>query len=396
MMATFDAVAWLGAEVLSSIGKPIVLGKGLVAALEAAAKDGTLTEMDVPLDGSLDEGSFKDFGKTMMAVAKHGATVLKTTLDEIDFIRFELWLKGKYLDGKTSSSGKVMAMEPAMRAKMDADMLAQGMQDWPELAFTELSLWLCRPVGHDETAGFQYNSPPSSMDGAKVAKKNGQRNFDQVLEKALESGDITQLDTWMMTLSQRCSTSPASPYAGRASNLFNTWWNKAKRLGNARAIAWYCTEYRMSYVGRGLPKESDPELLALASKEAATAATTLKDLKRPVAGTDTSSDVGSETTLSSALMSSVSSPGVSAQLEKMISTTSAVMESVSGLAERLSKLEAGGGGGGSGSGAVPPGSREPPPGGCLICHSLRHRMEKCSKLPRHIKEALKKTPGDDE
>ena len=357
-MATFDAVNWLGAEVLSSIGKPIALSKGLVAALEAAAKDGTLTELDVPVDGSLDEGMFKDFGKTMMAVAKHGATVLKDTLSEIDFIRFELWLKGKYLDGKKSSNGKDLVMEPAMRAKMDADMLAQGMQDWPELAFTELSLWLCRPVGHDETAGFQYNSPPSSMDGAKVAKKNGQRNFDQVLEKALETGDITQLDTWMMTLSQRCSTSPASPYAGRASNLFNTWWNKAKRLGNARAIAWYCTEYRMSYVGRGLPKESDPELLALASKESITTTYTtasLKDLKRPAGGTDTSSEVGSETTLSSALMSSVSSSGVSVQLEKMISTTSAVMDSVSGLADRLSKLEAGGGGGGGGGGGVPPG-----------------------------------------
>jgi hypothetical protein len=72
------------------------------------------------------------------------------------------------------------------------------MKEWPELALTELSLWLCRPVGQEECNGFQYNSPPSSMDGAKVAKKNGQRNFDQVLEKAMESGDITQLDTWMM------------------------------------------------------------------------------------------------------------------------------------------------------------------------------------------------------
>jgi hypothetical protein len=35
-----------------------------------------LTELDVPLDGSLDESKFKDFGKTMMVVAKHGATVL--------------------------------------------------------------------------------------------------------------------------------------------------------------------------------------------------------------------------------------------------------------------------------------------------------------------------------
>jgi hypothetical protein len=85
-MATFDAVAWLGAEVLSSIGKPIALSKGLVAALEASAKDGTLTELDVPLDGSLDEGKIKDFGKTMLAVAKHGATVLKETLSEVDFI----------------------------------------------------------------------------------------------------------------------------------------------------------------------------------------------------------------------------------------------------------------------------------------------------------------------
>jgi hypothetical protein len=136
--ATFDAVNWLGGEVLSSIGKPIALSKELVAALEASAKDGTLTELDVPAeDGSLDDIKFKDFGKTMMAIAKHGATVLKGALTEIDCARFEQWLKGKYLDDRASSNGKDLVMEPAMKAKMEASMLAQGMNDWPELAFPE-------------------------------------------------------------------------------------------------------------------------------------------------------------------------------------------------------------------------------------------------------------------
>ena len=46
-MATFDVDAWLGVEVLSIIGKPIVLHSRILDSLKNSAADGTLAEDDV-------------------------------------------------------------------------------------------------------------------------------------------------------------------------------------------------------------------------------------------------------------------------------------------------------------------------------------------------------------
>ena len=219
--------------------------------------------------------------------------------------------------------------KPEKTPELLADLAAQGMASWDDLAFLELSLYLGRPAGKGERQGFVHNAPPTVMDGVRSAKKaHSAVNFDAVLEKALETGDISAASTWMMTLSQRCSSSPASPYAGKAANRFNTWWSKALRLNEGRAIAWYAREYRMAKMGRGLPVESDPELLALASQkhvsvDAARDLSSLAKLKAPSevgTVTDTSSVTGS----SLSGLTSASESAISGQLEKLVSITSTV------------------------------------------------------------------------
>jgi hypothetical protein len=392
-MATFDVKGWLGVEVISSVGKPLTVAKEIVVALDAAAQDGTFTEMDVPAkDGMLDEAAFLEFAKLMKVMLEHGVTVAKNTINPVDGTRFASWLKARFLDDRTTADKKGPVLDEKQKKEMEADMSAQGMSEWPELAFAELSLFLGRPVGRMECDGFEYNGPPTSMSGAKVAKKNGVKNFDQLLEEAFAGSEITRVDAWMQLLAQRCSTSPASPFAGRASNLYNTWWNKAKRLGNARAIAWYCIEYRMSYLGRGLPKESEPELLALAAKEASPPTSSLKDLRMtPHANSETATEVGGDSSISgSSVGPSASQISMNGQLEKILSTTSAVMDGMAALAERVAKIE-------SGTGSETPEGRSGrrPPGSCLICHSTTHQISNCPQLPIGMKNKLKKAKEDE-
>ena len=82
-MATFDVKGWLGVEVISSVGKPLTVAKEIVVALDAAAQDGTFTEMDVPAkDGMLDEAAFLEFAKLMKVMLEHGVAVAKNTVEE--------------------------------------------------------------------------------------------------------------------------------------------------------------------------------------------------------------------------------------------------------------------------------------------------------------------------
>ena len=167
-----------------------------------------------------------------------------------------------------------------MTKELKDNLEAQGMSSFDDLTFVELSWFLGRPCGPAERADGAYNTPATCMVGAKTAKKNGAPNVDAILATALTTGDIGPYNSWMLNLTQRCAVSTASPFASKAANLYSTFHSKALRLKDGRAIAWYCIEYRAYRVGRGIPDDSDPELLALAQNEAAHVAlgSPLKDL----------------------------------------------------------------------------------------------------------------------
>ena len=139
-----------------------------------------------------------------------GAKLTKpaTVLLETDALRFECWLKGRYMDDVQLKTPK---REQTMTPELRADMDAQGMTDFDDLAFVELTVHLGRPAGPLERIGGAHNSPPTTMDGARTAKKHGAPNFDQVVAAALESGSIDRINSWIMNLTQRCTNSRSSP-----------------------------------------------------------------------------------------------------------------------------------------------------------------------------------------
>lgn len=266
-----DVGAWLGAkEVLNELGNPIKLSSRVTESLVEIAKDGTLSENDIPADGAvLDESSFATFAKSLKTLLADGAKAKGVNLLGVDIMRFEEYLKGRYMeDVVLKTPKKEQIMTPELRDDLDA----QGMVDFDALAFLELSLYLGRPASQLERIGAAHHSPPTTMDGARTAKKHGATNLDTLVAAALESGDISKINSWMINLTQRCTNSKACAFAPLAANLINTWWSKACRLKEGRAIAWYVSEYRSTYVGRGLPVDIDTEILTLAREESSSVA----------------------------------------------------------------------------------------------------------------------------
>ena len=389
-----DVDAWLGVDVLNELGKPIRFSDRVINSLKEVVKDGTLDENDVPADGAvLDEDDFKKFARSMLALLADGSKLKSPpiVLLDTDALRFETWLKGRYTEDVQLKTPK---REQTMTPELKSDMDAQGMTEFDDLAFTELTVHLGRPAGPLERVDGAHNSPPTTMAGARTAKKHGAPNFDQVVAAALEASSIDRINSWIMNVTQRCTNSRASPFAPKAANLINTWWSKALRLKDPRVIAWYVTEYRAAYVGRGFPVEIDTEILALARAEAAPAAKVFGE----AALKSGSSDAGSTASGYSALGSSASGVGQE-QSDKLVAQLTSFGEILTSLQSRLSSLEAGGGGGGGGAGAgggAAAGPRERPPGSCFICHSMDHKIDKCPMLPFHIKASLKKTKGKGE
>ena len=388
-----DADAWLGVEVISPAGTAIELGPRIDAAIRAAIDGKALQSSDVPAEGVLVEDALFDAMYTVLQAALgDGAKIAKVQVLSSDVARYRLWLEGRYKVKKDVPS-KPEDVAQELTDELKEDLRLQGMSAFDDIKFVELSLFLGRPVSKLERSGGAYNAPPTMMTGAIAARKSGAKTFDDLLERCYKSNDLAAVDTWINTLSHRCTTSQASPYAGQAANRFRTWWSKACRLNAPRAVLWYVMEYRANHPGRGLPFLSDPELLALADRRLLSdgdAAITLSQLatsKAVPASTDGGSTV-SGVTSSSGLGSSISS-SQSATLDRLANTIGAMSDGLASITSRLDRLEEGGAKG-------EPGGADRPPGSCFICHSTKHRIQKCPKLPKDMKDAMKAfSSGDD-
>ena len=388
-----DAQIWLGFEVLSPAGLPIELGNRIEVAIEAAIKGAALSENDVPKDDVLlEDAQFELVFTVLKAALVDGASLAKSPVLTSDVARYRLWLEGRYKVKKEPPS-KPEDVAQELTEELKEDLKVQGMSTFDDMKFVELSLHLGRPVSKLERTGGAYNAPPTMMSGAVAARKSGAKTFDDTLEKCYKANDITAADTWINTLSHRCTTSQSSPYAPQASNRYRTWWSKACRLQSPRAIIWYVMEYRANHPGRGLPLLSDPELLALADRRQITdgdAALTLSQLSSSKTG-HSMSDVASTvsgSSVSSGLGSSVSS-SQSAALDRVTNSLSSLADGMASISSRLDRLEEGG----STRSVGGVSSDERPSGSCFICWKTDHRIQQCPKLPKDMKDALRLAAG---
>ena len=275
-MSTFDAAAcaaWLGVKVVIvgvDTGLPARLVKLLVEAFDA----GLFDENDVPeptdVLGAEDiKARLLVWGAVIEDACKI-STPAKLVLAS-EKLRFGAWFSALY-QGTVSmnSSSKLVVITP----EIDADLKAQHMATIGELAAFELVLALGRPVGLEETEGFNYGNPYMHMAGAirsaKVNKGSGRgKTLDTLLSDALLTGDKGEVKRFFTDLCHRLTSSNLVPYYARAAIQILTFVSKAD-LNIRDELSWtlYMIEYRQTYMGRGLPVAFDVEL-AIAAKETA-------------------------------------------------------------------------------------------------------------------------------
>jgi hypothetical protein len=275
-MSTFDAAAcaaWLGVKV-PIVGVDTGLPARLVKLLVEAFDAGLFDENDVP--GPTDVLGAEDIKARLLvwgAVIEDAckiSTPAKPVLAS-EKLRFGAWFCALY-QGTVSmnSSSKLVVITP----EIDADLKAQHMATIGELAAFELVLALGRPVGLEETEGFNYGNPYMHMAGAirsaKVNKGSGRgKTLDTLLSDALLTGDKGEVKRFFTDLCHRLTSSNLVPYYARAAIQILTFVSKAD-LNIRDELSWtlYMIEYRQTYMGRGLPVAFDVEL-AIAAKETA-------------------------------------------------------------------------------------------------------------------------------
>ena len=225
------------------------------------------------------------------------------------------------------------------------------MPDLNTLLFVELSKELGRPVGASETEGGAYRSPPTIMKGATAAKKAAPagsfRTYTSVIQSAKESGDLRELEEWIMRLAMKLQ-SHSHPYAATYAMRSQARWQNARmKLRHPLAIIKYYAEAHVEEMGRGEPfgAELDAAMSISALSEGMMAMATL-----PLGSLASSSNSGALSTASGSTLGGSASQASSAassqlramssQLGEVISGLKALSDENATLRKRFEKLEA--------------------------------------------------------
>ena len=171
-----------------------------------------------------------------------------------------MWLSrfvggGEKLDGaKDGTASKKIA--PASK-QCTEDMAAQGASSPGDIAFLELTLALARSVGEGELDGWQYKGPVQLAAGASKVKKWGIKTYDDVLDEANKSGDLTRVAGHISTVVEVLSQSD-HPFASQAASRILNHYQKACRNFNNKPgpTLFYLRECRllkMAWGARRLP-----------------------------------------------------------------------------------------------------------------------------------------------
>lgn len=181
---------------------------------------------------------------------------VKGTCLASDRMRLQAWLRARY---HTTAAQDVISVE----CQDDMDM--QDMSARQDLFGLELCIFLGRAVSASELKGGAYGSPATSMDGAVRAKKSSanvqSHNIDQIIAKAVDTGETQALERHWTDLAHRISVSKLLPYNGVGATRVLTFHQKAKdNMATDLGYAIYMAETRQKYQGRGLPLAALPTL----------------------------------------------------------------------------------------------------------------------------------------
>ena len=397
-MAGFDPDVWLGGEASAGGSKPLKLGDRLKSNLGKGYETDLWTD-DVPED-VLDDAEMDDALKLWKTVVDDSAKANKSTPYSSDFVRFSKWFTALYGEEAETVGNGTTSSKVVVTSEMRADLDKQGMSGPLDLFGFELARYLGRAVAPPELEGAAYGTPPTHMKGAireaKVSKKAGRAtNLDEILGKALETGDPSGIAKHYADLSNRLTSSNSMEFNAKAANLALSFYNKARNtIRDDLAFILYMCDIQIEYMGRGLPlaKSFDGDL-AMAAKDKAeemrakgtapgAAAVALADISAGVKTATLSSISGTGSMVGSSVSGSASTAATN-QIGEVLAAVMSLQSSVTSMSSRLEDLES------KRSSGVPPGLT------CFKCGG-NHRIADCpvEKAEKAEKEKARKAAAE--
>jgi len=159
--------------------------------------------------------------------------------------------------------GGARRTEPASLSVEEVeDMAAQGATTPAQLFALSVGMQLAKKASVSECAGGGYGSSPHMADGIKRAVKGGMITLQRLLEEAMVTGDLLDLDRQITRTVQRWMADPADAFYMNAGSRLMMLWSKARALcpDDMRVAA--CMIHLMldEFLGRGLPRLTDSEM----------------------------------------------------------------------------------------------------------------------------------------
>ena len=336
----------------------------LIKLLEVAFGDSLFAEGDVPDSAAvLVEDDIKARLLVWNAVIDDVCKAQTAIVLSSEKLRFAAWFRALYQGVVTMDASQKLVV---ITKEMSADLAAHQMATLGELGALELALALGRAVGPDEVEGFNYGSPYMHMVGAirsaKANKGSGRgKTLDTLLGEAVSTGDKSEVTRFFTDLCHRLTNSNLMPCFARSAIQVLTFVHKAdQNIRDDLAWAIYMVEYRVKYMGRGIPIPFDVEL-SISAKETA-------DDKRRKGTAPRALDWSGARTVSMRECTAVevapaSGPTLVSALADLQACVTDLGARIDHLGGRLDKIE-----------TVAP---TPPKGKCWICQSDGHLAATC-------------------
>ena len=153
--------------------------------------------------------------------------------------------------------------------EMIEDMRVQGASRPLELFGLSVGLQLGRRATPADLAKGQYGSTPTTAEGCRLAVKGREKLLSDLIETALKTGDTSLVDRHVNRTIERWMKDSTDALHMLASTRLGNFWSKAKQISEEPLVGvWFVQQYLDEYVGRGLPKLTDHELVRQAEKRA--------------------------------------------------------------------------------------------------------------------------------
>ena len=150
----------------------------------------------------------------------------------------------------------------ALSAEEMEDMSSQGATAPAQLFALSVGMQLAKKSSVSECTGGGYGSSPHMADGIKRAVKGGMVTLQKLLDEAMISGDLLNLDRHITRTVQRWMADASDGFYMNAGSRLMMLWSKARALRPDDMRVAACMVHLMldEYLGRGIPKLTDSEM----------------------------------------------------------------------------------------------------------------------------------------